>query len=62
MPKRGKVVATKVRSLLLMIVADLVLVMEEADLAEVVGANLRVKDITEVVDLTKDQEEALDTG
>ncbi|KZV56158.1 Armadillo-type fold domain containing protein [Dorcoceras hygrometricum] len=62
MPKRGKVVAAEVRSLLLMVVADLVLVMEEADLAEVVGEDLRVKDITKVVDLTKDQEEALDTG
>ncbi|KZV46570.1 DNA replication helicase dna2 isoform 2 [Dorcoceras hygrometricum] len=58
----GKAVAAKVHSLLLMIVVDLVLVMEEADLAEVVGVNLRVKDITEVVVLTKDQEEALDTG
>ncbi|KZV47485.1 hypothetical protein F511_23603 [Dorcoceras hygrometricum] len=35
MPKRGREVAAEVRSLLLMIVADLVLVMEEADLAEV---------------------------
>ncbi|KZV28623.1 hypothetical protein F511_38454 [Dorcoceras hygrometricum] len=42
--------------------ADLVLVMEDSDLEKVVGADLRVKDITEVVDLTKDQEEALDTG
>ncbi|KZV36301.1 hypothetical protein F511_22416 [Dorcoceras hygrometricum] len=60
--KRGKVVAAAVRSLLLMIVADLVLVMKEADLAEVVGVNLRVKGITKVVDPTEDQEEALDTG
>ncbi|KZV19343.1 receptor-like protein 2 [Dorcoceras hygrometricum] len=62
MPKRGKVVATEVRSLLLMIVADLVLVMEEEDPVEVVGADFRVKDTIEVVDLTKDQEEALDTS
>ncbi|KZV28347.1 hypothetical protein F511_24521 [Dorcoceras hygrometricum] len=62
MSKKGKEVAAEVRSLLRMIVADLVLVMKVADLAEVVGATLRVKDITEVVDLTKDLEEALDTG
>ncbi|KZV42350.1 hypothetical protein F511_40294 [Dorcoceras hygrometricum] len=44
------------------VVADLVLVMKEADPTEVVREDLRVKDITKVVDLTKDQEDALDTG
>ncbi|KZV57348.1 Sodium/hydrogen exchanger [Dorcoceras hygrometricum] len=58
--KKGKEVAAKDHSLPLIIVADLVLVMK--DLAEVVEADLLVKDITVVVVLTKDQEEALDTG
>ncbi|KZV35451.1 hypothetical protein F511_30828 [Dorcoceras hygrometricum] len=60
--KKGEEVAAEVHSLPLMIVADLVLEMKVADLVEAVGANLRVKVITKVVDLTEDQEEALDTG
>ncbi|KZV18822.1 hypothetical protein F511_35589 [Dorcoceras hygrometricum] len=38
--KKGKVVEAEVRSLLLMIMADLVPVMKEADLEEIVGADL----------------------
>ncbi|KZV48756.1 hypothetical protein F511_26087 [Dorcoceras hygrometricum] len=49
----GKVVAADVRSLLLMIVADLVLAVKVADLDEIVGWDLRVEDTTEVVVFTE---------